>query len=123
MARNGPTPAIYGYGVRGLPGMLAPTHQESVPSSRVAAATSLCCPTHLSSASCAGSLIHLGQFHLGGEFATGTRIVTVAWIAIYVLVPALMVIVLAVQARAPGADPPRLAPLPAWLCVVLVVQA
>ncbi|HEY3648015.1 MAG TPA: hypothetical protein VGL33_08605 [Streptosporangiaceae bacterium] len=71
----------------------------------------------------AATLMHLGQFHLGGEFATGTRIVTVAWIAIYVLVPALMVIVLVVQARAPGADPPRSATLPAWLCVVLVVQA
>jgi hypothetical protein len=69
------------------------------------------------------TLMHLGQFHLGREFATGTRIVTVAWIAIYVLVPALMVIVLAVQARAPGADPPRTATLPAWLCAVLVVQA
>ena len=71
----------------------------------------------------AATLMHLGQFHLGGEFATGTRIVTVAWIAIYVLVPALMVIVLVVQARAPGADPPQSATLPAWLCVVLVVQA
>jgi hypothetical protein len=69
------------------------------------------------------TLMHLGQFHLGREFATGTRIVTVAWIAIYVLVPALMVIVLAVQARAPGADPSRTATLPAWLCAVLVVQA
>lgn len=61
----------------------------------------------------AATLMHLGQFHLGGEFATGTRIVTVAWIAIYVLVPALMVIVLVVQARAAGADPPRSATLPA----------
>ena len=69
------------------------------------------------------TLMHLGQFHLGGQFATGTRIVTVAWIAIYVLVPVLMLIVLAVQARAPGADPPRSAALPAWLCGVLAVQA
>ena len=35
--------------------MLAPTHQESVPSSSVAAATSSWCATHLSSASWEGS--------------------------------------------------------------------
>jgi uncharacterized membrane protein len=71
----------------------------------------------------AATLMNLGQFHLGSKFATGTRIVTVAWIAIYVLVPVLMLIVLAVQARTPGADPPRSASLPAWLYGVLVVQA
>jgi hypothetical protein len=49
------------------------------------------------------------------QFATGTRIVTVAWIAIYILVPVLMLIVLAVQARTRGIDPPRSAPLPVWL--------
>ena len=69
------------------------------------------------------TLIHLGQFHLGGRFAIGTRIVTVAWIAIYVLVPLLMLIVLAVQARTRGIDPPRSAPLPVWLYGVLAAQA
>ena len=69
------------------------------------------------------TLTHLGQLHLGARFATGTQIVTVAWIAIYVLVPALMLILLGVQARIPGADPPRSAGLPAWLYVVLAVQA
>jgi hypothetical protein len=71
----------------------------------------------------AATLLHLGQFHLGGQFATGTRIVTVAWIAIYVLVPVLMLVVLAVQARTPGTDPPRSAPLPVWLYGVLAAQA
>jgi len=33
------------------------------------------------------TLMHLGQFHLGRHFAAGTQIVTVAWIAIYALVP------------------------------------
>jgi hypothetical protein len=69
------------------------------------------------------TLLHLGQFHLGSHFATGTRIVTVAWIAIYVLVPALMLVVLVVQARTPGIDPPRSAPLPVWLYGVLAAQA
>jgi hypothetical protein len=69
------------------------------------------------------TLTHLGQLHLGGRFAAGTQIVTVAWIAIYVLVPALMLILLAVQTRTTGADPPRSASLPAWLYVVLAAQA
>jgi hypothetical protein len=71
----------------------------------------------------AATLMNLGQFHLGGQFATGTRLVTVAWLAIYVLVPLLMLIVLVVQARAPGVDPPRSAGLPAWIYAVLAVQA
>jgi hypothetical protein len=69
------------------------------------------------------TLTHLGQLHLGARFAAATQIVTVAWIAIYVLVPVLMLILLVVQARTPGTDPPRSAGLPAWLYVVLGVQA
>ena len=69
------------------------------------------------------TLTHLGQLHLGARFAIGTQIVTVAWIAIYVLVPALMLILLAVQARTPGTDPPRSAGLPAWLYAVLALRA
>jgi len=69
------------------------------------------------------TLLHLGQLHLGAHFPATTRAVTVAWIAIYVLVPALMVIVFAVQARAPGVDPPRSAPLPAWMLALLGAQA
>jgi len=47
----------------------------------------------------------------------------VAWIAIYVLVPLLIVILLAAQLRTPGVDPPRTAGLPVWLYVVLGIQA
>jgi len=69
------------------------------------------------------TLTHLGQFHLGPRFAIGTQAVTVAWIAIYVLVPALMLILLLRQVRTPGLDPPRQAGLPGWLYAVLAVQA
>ena len=69
------------------------------------------------------TLTHLDKFHLGSQFPAWTRIIGVAWIAIYVLVPALMLVILAVQARTPGSDPPRSAPLPAWLYAVLAVQA
>jgi hypothetical protein len=69
------------------------------------------------------SLLHLDKFHLGSDFAAGTRVVTWAWLAIYVLVPLLMVLVLVVQARTPGSDPPRQARLPVWICGVLAGQA
>jgi hypothetical protein len=69
------------------------------------------------------TLLHLDKFHFGGSFAAGTQIVTWAWIAIYVLVPLLMLIGLAVQARIPGQDPPRSAPLAGWVYGALTVQA
>jgi len=69
------------------------------------------------------TLLNLGQFHLGGQFAIGTRAVTWAWIAIYAVVPLLMVIILAAQLRTPGGDPPRSAPLPGWVCGLLAGQA
>ena len=71
----------------------------------------------------ATTLIHLNKFHLGSQFSAGTRFVTVAWIVIYALVPLLMLIVLVVQARTPGSDPPRTAPLPGWVYVIVSVQA
>lgn len=71
----------------------------------------------------AATLNHLDKFHLGSDFAAGTRIVTWAWIAVYALVPVLMLIILVVQARTPGSDPPRLVVLPGWLCGLLAVQA
>jgi len=71
----------------------------------------------------ATTLMHLDQFHLGAGFTFGTRAVTVAWIAIYVLVPLLMVAVVFVQMRTPGIDPPRSAGLPAWMYALLAGQA
>jgi hypothetical protein len=69
------------------------------------------------------TLLHLGKFHLGAKFATGTVFVTWAWIAIYSLVPLLMLIVLVRQARVTGSDPPGSARLPRWLYVLLCAQA
>jgi hypothetical protein len=71
----------------------------------------------------AATLIHLNKFHLGGQFPAGTRFVTVAWIVIYALVPVLMLIVLVVQARTPGSDPPRTAALPRWVYAIVALQA
>ena len=69
------------------------------------------------------TLMHLDKFHLGGTYAIGTQIVTWAWIAIYTLVPLLMLAVLAIQVRIPGADPQRSAALPGWVYGVLAVHA
>ena len=69
------------------------------------------------------TLLHLAKFHLGAKFEAATQFVTWAWIAIYALVPLMMLIVLIRQARASGTDPPRSAPLPRWLYILLGVQA
>jgi hypothetical protein len=69
------------------------------------------------------TLLHLDKFHFGGSFAADTQILTWAWIAIYVLVPLLMLIALGVQTRIPGQDPPRSAALPGWVYGALAVQA
>ena len=69
------------------------------------------------------TLLHLDKFHFGGSFAADTQILTWAWIAIYVLVPLLMLIALGVQTRIPGQDPPRSAALPGWVYGSLAVQA
>jgi hypothetical protein len=69
------------------------------------------------------TLLHLDKFHLSGSLPAGTRLVTWAWIAIYVLVPLLMLVVLVRQARTPGSDPPRTVLLPGWVYAALAVQA
>jgi hypothetical protein len=69
------------------------------------------------------TLWHLDLFHLGGRFGFNTQLVTWLWIAIYAIVPVLLVIVSVVQTRSPASDPPRTAPLPAWLSALIAVHA
>lgn len=69
------------------------------------------------------TIVHLENFHLGAEFEPATRAVTWLWIAIYATVPVLMAVLWWMQSRGPGDDPPRLAPLPAWLRVLVGAQA
>ncbi|MGH2734772.1 MAG: hypothetical protein ACRDKZ_04265 [Actinomycetota bacterium] len=69
------------------------------------------------------TLIHIENFHLGSEFELSTRAVTWAWIAVYAVVPVLMLVVLLRQRRAPGGDPPRTARLPRWIAAVLFLHA
>jgi hypothetical protein len=69
------------------------------------------------------TLMHLGQLHLGGQFPVHTRVVAFGWLAIYVVVPILLLIISAVQLRTPGSDPPRSARLPSWTRAALGIQA
>src|SRR4051812_40412545 len=56
------------------------------------------------------TLIHHDKFHFGTAFETGTRAVTWAWLAIYVLVPIIMIILWVLQTRRAGGDAPRIRP-------------
>lgn len=69
------------------------------------------------------TLVHLDAFHLEATHELGTRAVTWAWIAIYVVVPVVMAVLWVAQGRVPGQDPPRDAPLPRWLTALVAVQA
>jgi hypothetical protein len=69
------------------------------------------------------TLIHLDKFHLGSSFGFGTQLVTWIWIAIYSVVPILMIVLWLRQRAAPGADPPRTHPYPTWLRVLVALQA
>jgi hypothetical protein len=65
------------------------------------------------------TLVHLDRFHLGGAFAQITRIGTWVWLAVYVFVPPVLLLLWLVELRLPGGDPPRRAPIGAWLRVAL----
>ena len=67
------------------------------------------------------TLNHLDKFHFGSRFPMAA-LTTWAWLAIYTLVPLLMVVLLLRQARAPGIDPPRTAAIPLWVLVMLGAQ-
>jgi hypothetical protein len=69
------------------------------------------------------TLVHLEVFHTGSEHGAGTRAVTYAWIAVYAVVPVLLLVGTAVQLRACGADPPRRAPIPTLVTALVAVQA
>lgn len=68
------------------------------------------------------TIAHRDRFHFGAEHEASTRAVTWAWLAIYAVVPVLMVLAVLTQRRVSTAVPPRRG-LPAWVKVVLVVQA
>ena len=71
------------------------------------------------------TLVHLDTFHLGGENPTSARLVTVGWLAVYAVVPVVMVSLAWLQSRRSRAaggttascwmeavPPPSMAPAP-----------
>lgn len=68
------------------------------------------------------TLLHDDRFHTDSDRAV-TEAVTWLWLVPYFAGLAFLLIVIALQLRAPGVDPPRVATLPGWLRVVLAVQA
>jgi hypothetical protein len=68
------------------------------------------------------TLVHLESFHLGEEFEFATQLVTWAWIAVYAIVPVLMVVAL-VQQRRDGTVVPPPTGLPIAIRIVVVALA
>lgn len=68
------------------------------------------------------TLLHLGQFHLNDPNLI-TRGAAWAWLIVYAIVPPLMSVLLVLQLRAPGGDPPRQTSLPVWVRGILAVHA
>ena len=68
------------------------------------------------------TIVHYDKFHVHSG-RTVTQIVTYVWLVPYAAGLAFLAIVVALQLRAPGGDPPRVAVLPAWMRAVLTLQA
>jgi hypothetical protein len=67
------------------------------------------------------TLAHLDRFHFGAD-GTVARAAAWFWLAVYVLVPLILVVLLVLQGRAPGTHPPRQRRLPRSLAAALAVQ-
>ena len=67
------------------------------------------------------TILHRSRFHFESLHSVA-RLWAWAWLAIYVLVPVIMIVMLAGQARAPGGDPPRRRPIPVWATKILAAQ-
>ncbi len=69
------------------------------------------------------TLLHIDKFHLDPSiYAPITLVATWAWLAIYGLVPPLMLGILIYQLRQPGIDEPRKAPMSSSLVVALGLE-
>jgi hypothetical protein len=68
------------------------------------------------------TLLHLDRFHLSNPNLL-TRGAAWAWLIVYVVVPPLMGVLLILQLRVPGVDPPRQSALPGWVRAILIVHA
>jgi len=67
------------------------------------------------------TLVHFDRFHFGNPVWI-TRTGTWVWLIVYITVPVALGILWVLQARQPGIDPPRTAPLFAWMRTLLIFQ-
>src|SRR3954447_21075226 len=73
----------------------------------------------------AATLLHLGKFHLTGDNAATFQAQAAAWfwLVVYIVVPLALPVLMVLQERAPGADPPDRFPVPVALRVALGVES
>jgi len=72
------------------------------------------------------TLLHINRMHFDDDFGGLDLLAKVAawfWLAVYVVVPVAMLILIVVQERAPGEDPPPRHPVPVLLRIALAVES
>lgn len=87
-----------------------------------AARVSAWAPTIFSVAMLVATFEHLGTLHLGADHGAFARFAAWAWIAVCVAVPALLIVLIIAQTRAPGIEPAHAEPLPVRLRTTLLAQ-
>lgn len=71
--------------------------------------------------SLAATLLHLDKFHFGSQNWL-TLAATYSWLAIYFLLPPLLLLTMLLQRRLPGSDPERTGKFPAWFRGLLALH-
>jgi hypothetical protein len=74
----------------------------------------------------AATLLHVNKLHFDDDFVALGPVAKLAawfWLAVYVAIPAAMAVLLVVQQRAPGTDPPPMHPVPVVLRVALALES
>lgn len=69
----------------------------------------------------AATLLHLDRFHFNSANPL-TLAATYVWLIIYAVEPPVLIVLLWLQSRAPGGDPPRTVLVPVWFRGLLCVQ-
>jgi hypothetical protein len=74
----------------------------------------------------AATLLHINRMHFDDDFG-GLHLLAKAaawfWLAVYLVVPVAMLVLIVVQERAPGEDPPPRHPVPVELRIALAVES
>jgi hypothetical protein len=74
----------------------------------------------------AATLLHINRMHFDDDFGGLPLLAKAAawfWLAVYLVVPVAMLVLIVVQERAPGEDPPPRHPVPVELRIALAVES